>query len=189
MGSPHPLLTQLAPGIETTEEEYNFPFSTSTFISSSLNLAQSTPSTVKIVLDLLQANAPKMITSPKFLDLGCGDGRYVFEAARRGLYAVGVDIEPTNIAICEELAKEYGLSDLCQFYLDDFFKFDLSSYNLISCYLYDKTMFMIAKRLKERLQTGNCLVATVLYQPPNWIPLLVDHVYKVHLFDGNTVWQ
>ena len=39
-------------------------------------------------------------------DLGCGDGRIVIEAARRGATAVGVDIDLVRIRECYENARK-----------------------------------------------------------------------------------
>jgi ubiquinone/menaquinone biosynthesis C-methylase UbiE len=37
-------------------------------------------------------------TGSRVLDVGCGDGRHILEAARRGCFAVGVDYDPGELA-------------------------------------------------------------------------------------------
>jgi len=143
---------------------------------------------VETVLNLLQTYAPAGLT-PKFLDMGCGDGRFVFSAAKRGWFAVGIDLEPSNIELCTKLAKENGLAEQTQFFLVDMFTFDLSDYNLIACYLYEKTLQLVSKNLGERLSQGNCVVATILYKPRNWIPRFVDNMYKIHVYDETMTLQ
>ena len=179
---------ETAPESPAPDDDYCFPFADCDFVASSLNLAASTPATVKTVLDHLELNCPT-VANPQFLDLGCGDGRLVFAAAQRGLFSVGIDLDPSNITMCREMAKENGLSDKCQFHLTDMFTYDLSQFNLITCYLYEKTLGLVSKRLMERLREGNCVLATILYKPPKWIPIFVDDVYKVYLFDGTTQFE
>src|SRR4051794_24291376 len=41
-------------------------------------------------------------------DLGCGDGRIVIEAAKRGARAVGVDIDFTRLRECHENLRKSG---------------------------------------------------------------------------------
>ena len=44
----------------------------------------------------------------KLLDIGCGDGKFVFDASQRGFDAVGIDLSPDRIAKGKEL---YDLND------------------------------------------------------------------------------
>lgn len=120
------------------------------------------------------------------MDLGCGDGRLVFKAAEAGFYAVGIDLDPSNIEKCKTFAQANGLSNRCDFIVADIFTFDLSQFNLISCYLYEKTLHLASHVLLKRLQEGDCILATILYKPKKWIPMLTDDVFKIYLFDQNT---
>lgn len=42
------------------------------------------------------------------IDLGCGDGAMLIAAARRGLYAVGYEINPVLVVIARLRARRYG---------------------------------------------------------------------------------
>jgi 2-polyprenyl-3-methyl-5-hydroxy-6-metoxy-1,4-benzoquinol methylase len=55
-----------------------------------------------------------------FLDVGCGNGLYSLELARRGAANVtGLDIAETMIGMCEEGSRREGLDDRCEFHLTD----------------------------------------------------------------------
>jgi SAM-dependent methyltransferase len=50
----------------------------------------------------------------RFLDVGCGSGRFCLEYAARGAASVlGVDVAPAMIEIANQLARERGLSERC----------------------------------------------------------------------------
>src|SRR3954463_15973511 len=59
-------------------------------------------------------------------DLGCGDGRIVLAAARRGARAIGVDIDPLRIRECRQSLRNSGLRERASFALKSFFDVDLS---------------------------------------------------------------
>jgi 2-polyprenyl-3-methyl-5-hydroxy-6-metoxy-1,4-benzoquinol methylase len=51
----------------------------------------------------------------KLLDFGCGPGIYSLLFAKIGFHVSGFDISPNNIAIAEQLAAKYGLSEQADF--------------------------------------------------------------------------
>ena len=51
----------------------------------------------------------------KLLDFGCGPGIYSLLFAKVGFHVSGFDISPNNIAIAEQLAEKYGLSNQVEF--------------------------------------------------------------------------
>ena len=70
-------------------------------------------------------------------DLGCGDGRIVIRAARKGAKAVGIDIQEDMIKECKSaLAKEKEeVKKRVTFEQKDFFKADLSKATVVALYL------------------------------------------------------
>jgi 2-polyprenyl-3-methyl-5-hydroxy-6-metoxy-1,4-benzoquinol methylase len=69
----------------------------------------------------------------KFLDVGCGNGMYSLELARRGAAkVVGIDIAEVMIDLCRKSSQEKGLDDTCTFIQTDLLdynpdtKFDVS---------------------------------------------------------------
>ena len=69
----------------------------------------------------------------KFLDVGCGNGMYSLELARRGAAkVVGIDIAEVMIDLCRRSSQEKNLDDVCTFTQTDLLdykpdtKFDVS---------------------------------------------------------------
>jgi len=55
------------------------------------------------------------------IDIGCGDGVYSFEAARRGASSVlGVDIAEGMISLCQKRSRELNLDDQTKFVCTEF---------------------------------------------------------------------
>jgi ubiquinone/menaquinone biosynthesis C-methylase UbiE len=53
-------------------------------------------------------------------DIGCGSGRFVTELARRGAaHVTGVDVAPEMLKLAQALVERDGVSDKCDFVLND----------------------------------------------------------------------
>ena len=78
--------------------------------------AQTPPAVVEAMLDLAQLQSGETL-----LDLGCGDGRVVVAAARRGALATGVDIDGQRIAEAEAAALAAGVAGKALFRREDLF--------------------------------------------------------------------
>jgi 2-polyprenyl-3-methyl-5-hydroxy-6-metoxy-1,4-benzoquinol methylase len=81
-------------------------------------------------------------------DLGCGDGRLVIGAARRGARAVGVDLDASLVRRCQARAIEAGVSHRVEFRRDNFFEVDLQEATVITLYL----LTSVNRALRPRLQ-------------------------------------
>jgi ubiquinone/menaquinone biosynthesis C-methylase UbiE len=71
-----------------------------------------------VVQKRLELNVEKLqpLTGKKILDVGCGSGRFCLAFAKEGAAkVVGVDFAKLMIDIAEELAKEQGVADRCEF--------------------------------------------------------------------------
>lgn len=69
------------------------------------------------------------------IDLGAGDGRFVFAAARRAARATGIEIDPGMAALGNARAAKEGLADRVKFFEHDLFTHDLDGASVISMYL------------------------------------------------------
>jgi SAM-dependent methyltransferase len=60
-----------------------------------------------------------------FLDVGCGNGLYSVELAKRGATQVtGLDIAPDMLLLCEASARENAVAARCKFVLADLLSFE-----------------------------------------------------------------
>jgi len=76
-----------------------------------------------VVQKRLELNVEKLkpFAGKKILDVGCGSGRFCLEYAKEGAEkVVGVDFAKVMIDIAEELAKEQGVADKCDFRVGTF---------------------------------------------------------------------
>lgn len=77
----------------------------------------------------------KVSKNDVLLDLGCGDGRIVVTAAKKGATATGIDINPERIAEAKANAESAGVTDKVNFIEGNLFEADLSKATVISMYL------------------------------------------------------
>jgi SAM-dependent methyltransferase len=102
------------------------------------------------------------------VDLGCGDGRLVIEAAKRGAYAFGVDLDPERIKESWENAKADSVTDKVFFEVKNLFDADLSQVSVISSYLFEKVNVALAPKFLE-LRPGTRIVSHA-FKMGEWVP-------------------
>jgi|MudIll2142460700_1097286.scaffolds.fasta_scaffold08539_3 SAM-dependent methyltransferase len=101
-------------------------------------------------------------------DLGCGDGRIVIAAAtERGARGVGVDIDPVRIKESNENAAAAGVTHLVSFYVQDFFKTDISRATVMMLYLYPHINLKLRPKLLGELKPGTRIVSNT-YNMGEW---------------------
>lgn len=88
------------------------------------------------------------------IDLGCGDGRIVIAAAKRGARAIGVDIDAARIGEAQAAAQEAGMDELTEFRCEDLFATRLDEASIVSLYLAGHVNRMLAPRLKTEPKPG-----------------------------------
>lgn len=93
------------------------------------------------------------------IDLGCGDGRIVIAAARRGAVGLGVDIDGELIRKARKNAREAGVSDKVMFLKQDLFKTDISGASVITMYLFPGLINKLRPELTAKLEAGARIVS------------------------------
>ena len=103
------------------------------------------------------------IKDRQFLDVGCGNGMYSLELARRGAAkVVGIDIAEVMIDLCRKSSEDKGLSDRCTFVQTDLLdykpesKFDVSFG--IGLFDYISDPLPVLKRMRE-VSTDKAIIA------------------------------
>jgi SAM-dependent methyltransferase len=103
-------------------------------------------------------------------DLGSGDGRIpITAAARYGVRAVGIDIDPTRIEEAEANARERGVERLVTFRQEDLFQADFSAATVVTLYLFPDLNLKLRPRLLATLQPGTRIVSH-RFDMGDWTP-------------------
>lgn len=92
-------------------------------------------------------------------DLGCGDGRIVIAAAKRGARAVGIDIDPQRIKEARENAKKAGVENMVRFEEQDLFDADIHEATVVSLFLLPSVNLKLKPKLISDLKPGTRVVS------------------------------
>ncbi|MBN2001881.1 MAG: class I SAM-dependent methyltransferase [Anaerolineae bacterium] len=113
-------------------------------------------------------------------DLGSGDGRVLFIAAREfGARAVGIELDPLRYLWTRLWIALLGLRGQVRVVLGNFFNQDVSEANVIVTYLVPKAQKKLMFKLWRELAPGSRVVSSIFVYP-GWEPRHVDR--KAHLF-------
>jgi SAM-dependent methyltransferase len=119
---------------------------------------------VEAMLDLAQVGPDDVV-----FDLGCGDGRIVIAAARRGArQAFGVDIDPDRIAEARVNARKAKVEDKVVFIEGDLFQQDLATATVITLYLLPQLNVKLMPKLLQ-LPAGTRIVSHA-FDMGDWKP-------------------
>ncbi len=121
---------------------------------------------LEYLMDLLNV-AP----SDTFVDLGCGDGRVVVEAAKRGARAICIEIDRILCNITEIRARLEGVEDRIDVICKSFFEVDIRALKptIVYAYLYPSTLQELSNAL-ENLDKGT-IIATLDFAIRGWSPI------------------
>ena len=109
-------------------------------------------------------------TQLRFVDLGSGDGRVVFRAAREGLFdkSVGYEINPALHIFANFrrlITPRYWTNT--QFYMRDLWKTPLHQYDVVAVYGLSPIMQRLGTKLEKELKDGSIVVSNV-FAIPGW---------------------
>lgn len=93
----------------------------------------------------------------KLIDLGSGDGKIAFLAAKLGYEASGIEINPFLIATTRfrtKLAKHKP-----QFHFGSYFNHNLSGYDVVFTYLFPETMEELEEKIFKEMKPGSIVVS------------------------------
>lgn len=103
------------------------------------------------------------------IDLGCGDGRIVIEAAKRGAHGVCVDIDRERIGDARHNARKAGMEDRIEFHIGDLFEHPFGQANVVMLFLSSDMCLKLRPRLMQDLQPG-ARVVSHMYRIGDWAP-------------------
>jgi SAM-dependent methyltransferase len=112
------------------------------------------PAVVKEMLDVAHVGPEDVV-----YDLGCGDGRIVVAAAKRGARrAIGVDIDPERVAEARALVESAQVQDRVRIIEGDLFDVDLRDATVVTLYLLPDLNLRLRPRLLA-LRPGTRIVS------------------------------
>jgi SAM-dependent methyltransferase len=119
-----------------------------------------------------RAHVEKMMTlssiraGERVIDLGSGEGRIVFAAARRGAQSVGVELHPFLYLWSVWRAKVRGISN-ASFMRENLWIVDLSGYDVVFLFLIPHRMKKLKKKLFTDLKPGTRVISNG-FSFPDW---------------------
>ena len=113
-------------------------------------------------------------------DLGCGDGRILYMAAKKyGCHGVGLELNPIRIIQAMDLAKKYDVGTLVEIRHGDALKpKDISDATVVMLYMFPAFMDLWEPIAKEKLKPGTRILSHDYKWDAkfNWPP---DHTVSV----------
>jgi len=106
-----------------------------------------------LVQDLL--DKMQLQTGDVLAELGCGDGRILIAAAKRGIRGIGVELDPIRAQLARENVRRHGFSELITVETGDALEFDLSRATVATTYLYPPLLAKLSPKLKSLRVVGS----------------------------------
>jgi SAM-dependent methyltransferase len=135
-------------------------------------LAPFVASPQRIVDRMLEMAAIK--PNETVFDLGCGDGRILFQAAQKyQARAVGIEIDEKLVQNTNDHIVSLGLQNRVKVQQGNLLEADLSSADVVTIYLLTQSNEMLRPRLEKMLKPGTRVVSYD-YAVPGWKPKKID---------------
>jgi protein-L-isoaspartate O-methyltransferase len=135
-------------------------------------LAPFVSSPTRIVDRMLEMAAIK--PTDTVFDLGCGDGRILFQAAQKySAKAVGIEIDDKLVQMTNEKIVNLGLQNRVKVQQGNLLEADLSNADVVTIYLLTQSNEVLRPRLEKMLRPGTRVVSYD-YAVPGWKPKKID---------------
>lgn len=133
--------------------------------------------TAERMLDLIRG-AP----GERLVDLGSGDGRIVIAAARRGMIAHGIELNPWLVWWSRWRARLAGVAERATFSCGNLWRHNLSAYDVVTVYGLGPMMGRLERKLRHELPAGARVVSHA-FRFPTWQP--IDVREAIYLYRQN----
>ena len=103
----------------------------------------------------------KVTKNDIMFDLGCGDGRILYMAAKKyGCHGVGLELNPARIIEAMDLAKKYDVGTLVEIRHGDALKpKDISDATVVMLYMFPEFMDLWEPIAREKLKPGTRILS------------------------------
>ena len=125
------------------------------------------PTPPNVVEDMVRLAAPR--AGEVVYDMGCGDGRLVIAAVKRGARGVCVDIDPQRIREARANAAADGVEGRIRFVEGDLFVTDFRDADVVFLFLWPDLNLKLRPRLHAELRPGTRVVSYV-HGMGDWAP-------------------
>jgi SAM-dependent methyltransferase len=115
------------------------------------------PTPPKVMAEMLRL--AKVRRTDVVYDLGCGDGRIVIAAAKKGARGVCVDIDPKRIAESRKNALKASVADRITFRTQDLFETPLEDATVVMLFLWPEVNLRLRPKLLRELRPGARIVS------------------------------
>lgn len=116
------------------------------------------PTPMKVVNKVLDYLSPK--EKDVVYDLGCGDGRFIIEAARRyNCRAVGIEIDPIRFLITKIRVKILGLDSKVKVVWANFMNYPINDATIVFCFLTQEANNKLEVKFSKELSYGTIIVS------------------------------
>lgn len=137
------------------------------------------PTTMKNVKLMLKL--AKIKHGDKVVDLGSGDGRLIIEAAKKGAFAYGIEINPGLVLYSYFKILLNGVGGRAKVCLGSLFSIDYQNYDVIFIAGFISMMKTLEKSFEEKLKKGTRVVCYA-FPLPNKKPAKVFKGIYLYLY-------
>lgn len=125
------------------------------------------PTPLAVVSTLIEAAGVKQ--GDVVYDLGCGDGRFLVAAARRGAVGVGFDLNQNLVEWAAANALAERVNERVSFEARDLFTADLGAASVVTLYLLPALNLKLRPKLWKELAVGARVVSNA-FDMGDWAP-------------------
>lgn len=115
------------------------------------------------------------------IDVGSGDGRVLFEAAKKGVHAIGIEINPYLVWFTRLKARFLPHAGTVTVRWQNLWRADLSKADVVFVYLIPWRMEELAQKLKRELKPRS-LVVSNSFMFPHWKLIRKDAIHHVYAY-------
>jgi len=106
----------------------------------------------------------------KIYELGCGDGRFLFEAVKRyDVKGVGIEISPYLYLCCEIKKIFFNKKENISFKLGNFLNINLAEADVVYFFGSERTMKKVKEKIEKELKEGSRVISYA-FEIEGWIP-------------------